>query len=96
MLGGGQSQIPAGGPAAQCDLGVVDGESGIGEDGGEEGDDVGSRTGIGVGGGFGVVQADDDAVVLGGEEPVPGVGVGYGAKYEAAAVDGEENREGRC
>jgi hypothetical protein len=55
MLGGGESQVPACRPASQGDLGAVNGEEGIGEDGGEEGNDVGCLARVGVGGCFRVV-----------------------------------------
>jgi len=101
QLADAQGEVAAGGEAQDgCAVSfrsagaAVDGERLVGEDGKEERLEVVDGCGEGSGGGFGVVEGDDEDVLAIGKGPVPLVVVADVTDAEAAAVDGEEGREG--
>lgn len=96
-LADGEGQVAAGREAHDRNLRLVDvgHELVVLEDGRDLGLQVGEGAGEGAGGGLGVVEGNDQGVVLVGKDVVPGVVVGGVADDEAPAVDGEQEGQAR-
>lgn len=65
VLSGGEGEIASRREAAEGNAGGIDGEGGVGEGGGDEGDDVVDGGGEGVGGREGVGEGDYEEVLAG-------------------------------
>lgn len=88
MLRGCESEVAARGEAAEADAGGVDGQGGVGEDGGDEGLNIVDGDGEGVARSEGIGEGDHEEVaVCGGEGRAEGVVDDGRAEREAAAVD---------
>lgn len=94
-LADGEGEAAAGGEAGDAHLGLVEvGRQGcVVKDGGDLRLEVQARSGIRVGGGLGVVEGDDEGRVGVAKGRVPEVVVGRVAHDEAAAVDGQQQRQ---
>jgi hypothetical protein len=96
-LADGEGEVPPGRKADKPNPGGVEvgGELVVRKDGADLGLEVGEGAGEGVAGSLGVVECDDEGVVLVGKLVVPCVVVRGVADDEAAAVDGEHEGQGR-